>query len=213
MCKRIPIYREENVLYQREEKSGYWTFIPKFHPETRELIVNRTSKEILNLCNGNNTLEEIEDMMKKKYPDVNEYIIINDVRKTISSFSRLGIIDWEGENPFLYINEEPLRNGYTMRVAQENDHRAIHKFLSELNSIDHERYIFYRSPIALTNEYNEVSLRQKLFAFSEDFFLLLKNGKIHGVISIAMPLLFVETSAIIKNIICPVEFFEESPGG
>lgn len=35
-----PIFKRENLLYERQEKEGYWTIIPKFHPETQELVIN-----------------------------------------------------------------------------------------------------------------------------------------------------------------------------
>lgn len=59
MKNKIPIFKRENLLYFREEKDGYFTIISKKHPETRELIINSTAFKILELADGNRTINEI----------------------------------------------------------------------------------------------------------------------------------------------------------
>ncbi len=204
-----PIFRNENVLYQREEKEGYWTFIPKHHPETRELIINRTGKEILRLCDGSNTLDDIERTMRSRYPQVKGEVILNDVKKMVAGFSRLGIVEWEGENPFLYMKQEPLADSFVMQIAQESDHGLIYKFLEDRDQSHGDDYSFHKSPLIVPGEYGEVGLRQKLFSFVEDFFLLMKDQTIQGLISISMPILPNESAAMIKQIRCPKKFSKE----
>lgn len=95
-----PIFKKENLLYERQEKERYWTIIPKFHPETQELVINYTSRKILELCNGKRSIEEVVDKMNEAFPTVSKKKIQEDVYITIEKFSRLLIIEWIGENPF-----------------------------------------------------------------------------------------------------------------
>ncbi len=207
-----PIFRKENLLYEREEKNGYWTFISKIHPETRELIVNRTGKEILMLCDGSRTLQMIEYEMQNRYPNVGSNRIRMDVAKTIAIFSRLGIIEWEDENPFLYKKEEPIADDLSMLIGQEYNICSIKEFIHSLGifrslTASEQNYFFYESPLFNFKEYEEVALRQKLFAYAEEFFLLLQKEKIVGLISIELPVLPNNSAAIIKLIVSPQSYF------
>ena len=205
-----PIFKKENVLYEREEKDGYWTFLPKFHPETRELIVNRTSREILGLANGTKTVVEIKDTMVKKYPDVDKNLINNDVDKILSSFSRLRIVEWEGENPYLYKNLEPLDKNWSLMIGQEHDLYNLSNFINSVSAnIDTTNYHFVRSPTVHPKQYTEISLRSRLFSFSEEFFLLYDNKKIGGLISIELPNIQNNTSAELKYIVSPKQYFKQ----
>jgi hypothetical protein len=213
MKEFFPIFNKQNLLYIREEKEGCFTIIPKLHPETREILINSTSMEILNLCNGNNTLEKIIEKMNEEYPNVERNRIEIDVYKTISSFSRLGIIEWKGENPFLDRKETPLNEEFSMVIAQENNIREIESFLkSFLNTpfLNREKNFFYKSPLLIPQEYEELSLRQKMFAYTEEFFLLLKENKIEGIIAIEIPIYPPKlTSALLKLIFSPKLYFKD----
>ena len=81
MVDNKPKFKYSNLGWYREEKEGYWTFIPKYHPETRELVINRTSKDILDFCDGCRTIQQIEEEMKKKYPDAPVNKIKTDIAK------------------------------------------------------------------------------------------------------------------------------------
>lgn len=215
MEKAIPIFKKENLSYIREEKEGYWIFLSKFHPETRELIVNFTGKEVLDLCNGIKSLAEIEFEMQNRYPSVPDEQIKMDVARTIASFSRLGIIEWvDGNNPFLNRREEPLKNNFLLAIGQEEDIHEIASFIKSsqvLRSAQfHTKDMFcYKSPHVNDGEYEILALRKKLFAYIEEFFLLYHNEEIYGLLSIEIPLLVNTTAAMIKLIISPKEYFHE----
>jgi hypothetical protein len=34
MKEAKPVFKKENLLYEREEKEGYWTITSRLHPET-----------------------------------------------------------------------------------------------------------------------------------------------------------------------------------
>jgi hypothetical protein len=209
MVENKPKFKYSNLGWYREEKEGYWTFIPKYHPETRELVINRTSKDILNFCDGCRTIQQIEEEMNKKYPDASTIQIKNDISKMLSKFSRLGVIEWDGENPFLERKEEPINEEFSMVIAQEDNLMDILNFLKDSQNYDKDRYYFYANPVNVSAEYSELELRHKLFSFKEEFFLVKNKKKVVGLISIAMPKLIYFCSALIKNIVTPSELIED----
>ncbi|MEW6482829.1 MAG: PqqD family protein [bacterium] len=150
MGKAYPIFKRENLLYEREEKDECWTIIPKFHPETRELVINKTARKVLELCDGNKTIEEIEKEMNNLYPKVSRDVIERDVNETIGKFSRLLIIEWKGENPFLYRRKEDISNGFSLSIAQEDDILRIKEFMQKLTKDKKKEGLFYiRIPLFL----------------------------------------------------------------
>ena len=147
----------------------------------------------------------IEDEMQNRYPDVESRRVKMDVAKTIGSFSRLGIIEWNGDNPFLYKKEEPISDDLSMLIGQEHDIGRIKKFIESLgifqfSSLDDQSYFLYKSPLLNPKDYEEVALRQKLFSYAEEFFLLLKKEEITGLISIEIPMIPNSSVATIKLI-------------
>ncbi|MFH0774699.1 MAG: PqqD family protein [bacterium] len=215
MEKECPIFKKENLLYEREEKEGYWTIIPKFHPETQELVINHTSRKILELCDGKRDIEGIVDGMKDIFPTIAKEKIQEDVNVTLKKFSRLLIIEWIGENPFLYKREALLSGDQTAMIAQENDILRIKRFIEKSNLFQDDKekdanLFLYKDPfISSPSEYEGVSLRAKLFHFIEDFFLLEKGSEISGLISIALPVSPRITSSVIRLIIAPRDSFSE----
>ena len=208
MIESKPMFQKKNVWYEREEKEGFWTYTSAVHPETRELIINATSKEILSLCDGRRFLGDIEKEIKSRYPEVDFKKIKFDVDSVIASFSRLGLIEWVGgDNPFLYKKEEPISRDISLMIAQENDINRIIKFIESSSSLNSNDYFCYRSPTIPPNDYRELALRQKLFFYAEEFFLLLNKGEIIGLISIGMQPGLSSTTATIKLIFSPKEYF------
>jgi hypothetical protein len=211
MKETKPVFRKENILYEREEKEGYWTIMSRVHPEERELIINSTARKILELADGTKTINDIEMYFISKYPEVDRGKIKEDILKTLSSFSRIRIIDWEGENPFLYKYEEPVTDGYSLYVGQEDDLKDIKTFI---NSIIKpivgftQKTVLYINPISTLNEYVTFRLRKKLFDFSEEFFLLKNGPNIEGLVSIALPTDLEGSGAVLKLIICPEQFLK-----
>ena len=97
-----PIFKKDYLEYLREEKEGYWLVVSKRHPEVRELLLNKTSVEIFEACDGSRTVEELIDYMKKKYELIPYDKVKKDVNRILSISSRLGLTSWIGENPFIF---------------------------------------------------------------------------------------------------------------
>jgi hypothetical protein len=212
MENQIPILKEENILYKREEYEGHLTIIPKYHPETRELVINQTGTQILKFCNGLRDLEEIEKDMLNLYPQVSTDILKRDVLSTVAKFSRLGILEWKGENPFLDGKEEPISDQFSMVIGQETDIQRIENFIntsgifSDEKNTDSMTLYKYHDPYINKLEYIEANLRLKLFNYFEEFFMLVENNEICGIISLN-PSLIGSTAAIFRMVIVPVDHF------
>lgn len=151
--------------------------------------------------------------MKEKFPTIPKGRIQNDVYNTIGRFSRLLIIEWIEENPFLYKRETILSPDLTLMIAQEDDILRIKKFIDGSNIFqddvpreDKSDFLFYKSPFTTNLEYDEVSLRAKLFSFVENFFLLTKGKEMLGLIGISPPIVSPATAATIKIVATPKEF-------
>ncbi len=213
MKKGYPIFKKENLLYKRKEKEGFWIITPKFYPEVKELVINSTAHMILEFCDGKTDIEGIIDKMKETFPLVERKQIQKDVYSTIEKFSRLLIIEWIGENPFLYKNENILANGKILMTAQEDDILRIEKFIKDSHIFEESKgdtanFFLHRDPLICSpEEYNIISIRAKLFHFIEEFFLLEDNGEICGLISISLPIQQCITTANIKLIIVPKNMF------
>ena len=61
----------------------------------------------------------------------------------------------------------------------------------------------------MQGEYSELVLRQKLFAFSVDFFMLRKDSEIKGLMSISLPVHPKEFGATLRLVICPKKFLND----
>lgn len=194
--------------YYRDEREGYVTLIPKFHQETRELIANQTAIDVLKLCDGSRSVEEIIDRFSRSYPHVDTHLLTNDVNAILASYTRLGTIIWDGENPFKVTLESAIEEDIVASLAQEEELPQILDLIGKfgfespaLKTVDN--YCLYRSPFIVDNELSAVSIRYRLFSFFEDFFLLRRSDELIGMISIQMPFEEIKTAATLKTVISP----------
>lgn len=212
MNTAIPVFDKKNLQYERQEKDGYYTFVPKKHQETRELIINGTSRRILDLCNGESSMADIVAGMQAEYPNVERETIQNDVLKTLGNFSRMGVVTWNSENPFINYTREPLGDRYSMGVAQENDIRRILAFIrkhhpaSSTEVHNDEGMVVFWSPDGSDKEYSEAALRAKLFAFSEEFLMLYEGDDVVGIFGVEPPPARRAVSSI-RFAVCPEACF------
>ncbi len=69
--------------------------------------------------------------------------------------------------------------------------------------------VFYKNPLIMQSEYSELVLGQKLFVFSEEFFLLRKDSDTKGLMSISLPVHPKEFGATLRLVICPEKFLNK----
>jgi len=60
-----PLFNKKKINFIRDEREGFLT-IMHYTKMQNINILNNSAKEIAELCNGNNTLEDIIYLMKKK---------------------------------------------------------------------------------------------------------------------------------------------------
>jgi hypothetical protein len=205
--KGKPVFRKANLLYEREEKDGYLTFLSKLHPETREMIVNKTAKTVLELCNGERDIEQNIAECESIYPGVSKERLHVDANQILGACTRLGVIEWMGDNPFLNKREEPIGEGYSLSVAQEDDISRIEVFLQTTHSTSKGGSSFHHESAVITEgEYSKLALRQKLFSYGEEVFLLEREQKIEGLVAISAPYYSCGRAAIVKLLYCPANY-------
>lgn len=196
-----PTFKNEHLEYFRQEKDGYWTFLSKRHPEVRELLVNATGKQVLDLCDGTRTEEDIVKAMKDLYPEAPLDLITKDVSKILTNYSRVAIVTWDGENPYLFKREQYLDDDYFGRIGTEEDIEVIMQFAKE----EQDGKVHFASPFCKDFDFDEIVLRQRIFNYNEEFFFLEKDNKIEGMISVALPVGNESHAGRIKTINCPKE--------
>ncbi len=207
MNKATPVFRKTNLQYEREEKDGYFTIVSKLHPETRELIINKTARAVLELCNGEGDVDQVMTKFANLHPDVPRERLQADVNQVPGIYTRLGVVEWMGENPFLNRKEEPVGEGYSLSIAREGDISQIEAFLQADHSVPESgKYFCHESALLTEGEYNKLALRQKLFSYNEEFFLLEKEQAIKGLVAVSIPYCLRERAAVIKLLYCPADY-------
>jgi len=207
--KSIPIFDKSNLAYIREEKKGFVTLISKNHPEMRELVINSTSNEMLQLCDGNNSVGDILNSLTKKYYKVPEEVLKKDLSNLYGNMSRLGILDWKTENPFILEREVILDDTHSLKVCSEENFRELYNFYKDglNNKFSQAENIVYFCPYTIKDEYGEISIRQKIFSYTEEFFALYNKDKLEGLLSIKLPM-NPSQSAMIRTCIVPKNYME-----
>ena len=192
MKEHLPKFIEENLDYFREEREGCFTFLSKQHPETQQLVLNRTGVEVKELCNGTNTLKDIFTRFKARYPEVPSNILEEEIGNIVRGLWKLGLIEWIGSNPFKKLYVQHLGKNREAYVATEEDVEIIYSFLQIFGIpkpyADVEtKKPFYINPAFPLDGYSEVVMRQKMFFNTEGFFLLCENEIVKALISLTFP--------------------------
>jgi len=201
-----PIYSPENVIHFREEREGYVSLVSRAHPEAREIILNRTTNQIMKLCDGTLTLEEVLTRMEQFYPNVPRERIRKDVAGTLGSLTHLGVVTWEFANPFENRWQADLGDGFWGHVAQESDFRVIMDLLGRWSDQSNDSVLFHQSAQMVDQDYAEVIVRSKLFNYSEEFFLLTSGPDLDravGLATVSVPMLGNSTAAQLSRLMSP----------
>jgi hypothetical protein len=64
---------DEVILYDSERENVH--------------VLNHTAQIIWKLCNGNNSIEDIENHLLKEFSSINKNDLIDDIHKTINNFN------------------------------------------------------------------------------------------------------------------------------
>lgn len=178
-----PRFCREQIGLLRKEKDGFYLVKPINHPETGDIIINSSSYNFLDRCNGENTIENILNEFLQMYKNVDIKILEEDFTNVLSRFSYLNLINWqENQNPFV-VNYEQKIQGKIYKVAEDQDTQKVANFISDnLNNAS------LSSIIRRDNAYSELAIRSKIFQKVEEFFYSCdEKNNIENLISIEMP--------------------------
>lgn len=188
-----PRFCEDRVDYFREEKEGYISIRATTHLEVPEMILNETAKEIIMICNGARTLDDIVNEMLGIYPTVRKEIIERDVMALLQTLSRLRLLEWDMPNPFHNFFEAQLGEGFVACVCCEDNTEEIIDFLELVNNDEQSKFIKYKNPLLNSGDISEVGIRQKMFSGMDYYFLLKQKDDIQGLIIIRKPFIYSNT--------------------
>lgn len=197
-----PKFSKDSLMYLRKEKKGYISCYSKNATFLNELIINPVAEKILEYCDGTKTPNQIIDEILKTFNGTKRSIVEKDLKNILFEYTKTKLINWEeGVNPYMINIKKEISDNYTIELASEEDLMSLKYFFE--NSEERNSILSYLNPARSWDEYrDEITYRQKLFSYSEEFFLI-KNSdnKIEGVFSILIPVIkntSVSTIGVVK---------------
>ena len=86
-----PIKMDENMRNIKVEGDNSFSFVSTFFSVLGRIMINKAAFNILEYCDGDNSVQDICHLLNTKY-DIDEDIIYKDVDKTLQLFWRLKVI-------------------------------------------------------------------------------------------------------------------------
>ena len=180
------------VPYSRTENNGYCSMLTN-NGDSNYTMCNSTSMNILDMCNGEKTVEQILCTLVELYPEVEKSRAERDLIHTLSNFTRLDAIEWKDDdgmsnNPFVLTAVGHIDEQVMIALAGEDDIRDLSVFFQDFikqgphdNLTDTYSYFW-------GNDYREymspTMIRQCLYSYYKDFFVIKCQRKIIGVIAV-----------------------------
>lgn len=180
------------VPYSRTENNGYCSMLTN-NGDSNYTMCNSTSMKILDMCNGEKTVEQILCTLVELYPEVEKSRAERDLIHTLSNFTRLDAIEWKDDdgmsnNPFVLTAVGHIDEQVMIALAGEDDIRDLRVFFQDFikqgphdNLTDTYSYFW-------GNDYREymspTMIRQCLYSYYKDFFVIKCQRKIIGVIAV-----------------------------
>lgn len=180
------------VPYSRTENNGYCSMLTN-NGDSNYTMCNSTSMKILDMCNGEKTVEQILCTLVELYPEVEKSRAERDLVHTLSNFTRLDAIEWKDDdgmsnNPFVLTAVGHIDEQVMITLAGEDDIRDLSVFFQDFikqgphdNLTDTYSYFW-------GNDYREymspTMIRQCLYSYYKDFFVIKCQRKIIGVIAV-----------------------------
>lgn len=180
------------VPYSRTENNGYCSMLTN-NGDSNYTMCNSTSMKILDMCNGEKTVEQILCTLVELYPEVEKSRAERDLIHTLSNFTRLDAIEWKDDdgmsnNPFVLTAVGHIDEQVMIALAGEDDIRDLSVFFQNFikqgphdNLTDTYSYFW-------GNDYREymspTMIRQCLYSYYKDFFVIKCQRKIIGVIAV-----------------------------
>lgn len=203
------------VPYSRTENNGYCSMLTN-NGDSNYTMCNSTSMKILDMCNGEKTVEQILCTLVELYPEVEKSKVERDLIHTLSNFTRLDAIEWKDDdgmsnNPFVLTAVGHIDEQVMITLAGEDDIRDLSVFFQDFikqgphdNLTDTYSYFW-------GNDYREymspTMIRQCLYSYYKDFFVIKCQRKIIGVIAVKPAHEAYLNDAVIQLISVPKHLF------
>jgi hypothetical protein len=188
----VPIYKKDQISFSREEKEGYMS-IAMENAASSLKIFNETTRVILDLCDGSNSIAQIHGTMRQRYPEERSNRLLKDLTQTLMIMSNENIIDWKDDkNPFIpsqSLFEVQYDSDSRVRRATESDFSVITEMAKcamtqESTASSATTKVIIVHPMAMIGIYNDISLRARLFNFAERIYFIEHNGLATGMLCI-----------------------------
>ncbi|MBW4081524.1 PqqD family peptide modification chaperone [Paenibacillus sp. S150] len=206
-----PVFNNSSISFLRHEKSGFVSCHSNSMPQMKEIVINPTALKILEFCNGERTTGEIISEVVACFKNANAAQVDVDLKNVLLEYSKFGLLNWgEAGNPFMNSLVRELEAGYTVHLAEEEDLKQLIEFFKSSPESVNTDVLEYLNPVRDWLEYtNELSYRNKLFNYAEEFFLV-KNAekKLEGVVSILLPTQKKSTTSVFGVIRIEERFFD-----
>ncbi|URZ08014.1 PqqD family protein [Clostridium felsineum] len=170
------LMKNKNIFF-REELNGQALVYSKFLSEE---FLNETSSLIYKSINGKNSYDDIVEIVKNEYKDVDVNEIEKDVYDCLYMFKNLRLINWEGK---LDEKMEATTQGYQFKAAGEREYKNISLFIKEKYKQQGDKVISF-IPYDDMRYYNDFQVRTRNFNFSELHFISERNDDITSLISV-----------------------------
>jgi hypothetical protein len=190
--KAIPIYQKDAIVFSREERDGFMTVLHKDSPGGMKLL-NATSRNILDLCDGSNSVSQIHSFLKDRFPQETSHTLLRDLKQTLMIMTSESLVKWKNnQNPF-FLNQSlfEVRHNALTRVyrATENDFNQVTDLVrkataQERNGTDSGLITVIASPFMQARIFNDLLLRARMFNFTERIYFLEREGDKIGMLCV-----------------------------
>lgn len=154
--------------FQRNEGSN--VFIISSLGVDNSLLLNKSGQTILNDIEQSTKVIDLIKKMSLRFPDIPYSDISRDVEDMLLMLYKYDVIDLIGENVMENKNTIGVTDRYEIVKLSEIDFKIIFNYL--LSEKGKKSYVNSNN-----NEYTSLTLRNKLFSYSEEFYALLNEKK------------------------------------
>lgn len=173
--------------FYREESNGKTLIIPEGLDQNFSVLLNKDSFYILQLCDSKRSIREIMNILNLKSNEFDELNLFfkNLIKKQI-------IEKFVEDTMYNGINFN-IKEDYEVHRCGEGDLELILSIMNDFNLKDKENNSYYNEQkivitntnekILTKNKLRRLHLRNNLFKFAEEFYILKRNNENLGIIS------------------------------
>lgn len=208
------IPKRKEIPYCRKENNGYSSMLTS-NGDYNYSMLNRTGNLIFELCSGTNSFQDILTILNDKFPDIPESRIFEDLVKVLHQLTQTAAIEWRNNNmmssnPFSFVASEEISNNCTLSLVMEHEIRETVSFIKSAIAEDQsgEETLHYIWGTNYKEYENAIVVRQCLYSYYKDFFILKSCGRVVGVIIVRPAIEFFLNEATIEMMVLPYNLVE-----